>query len=61
MARRSLARATPLAKGLSAPTVVRLKALWQQEYEAWSQRSLRAAVILRKRARDEMTHGHLHR
>jgi transposase-like protein len=30
----------PDAKGLSANTVTRLKAVWQQEYEAWSQRSL---------------------
>jgi putative transposase len=30
----------PQAKGLSAATVTRLKAVWQQEYEAWSQRSL---------------------
>jgi len=28
------------APGLSATTVTRLKAVWQQEYEAWSQRSL---------------------
>ncbi len=30
----------PEAPGLSASTVVRLKAVWQQEYEAWSRRSL---------------------
>lgn len=30
----------PDAKGLSANTVTRLKAVWQQEYDAWSQRSL---------------------
>ena len=30
----------PQAKGLSATTVTRLKAVWQQEYEAWGQRSL---------------------
>jgi putative transposase len=30
----------PQAKGLSAATVTRLKGVWQQEYEAWSQRSL---------------------
>ncbi len=30
----------PDAKGLSANTVTRLKAVWQQEYEAWSKRSL---------------------
>jgi transposase-like protein len=30
----------PQAKGLSAPTVTRLKAVWQQEYEAWGKRSL---------------------
>jgi putative transposase len=30
----------PQAKGLSAPTVTRLKAVWQQEYDAWSKRSL---------------------
>lgn len=30
----------PQAKGLSAATVTRLKAVWQQEYEAWSKRSL---------------------
>jgi len=30
----------PQAKGLSAPTVTRLKAGWQQEYEAWGKRSL---------------------
>jgi transposase-like protein len=28
------------APGLSATTVTRLKAVWQQEYEAWSKRSL---------------------
>jgi putative transposase len=30
----------PEAPGLSASTVVRLKEAWQQEYEAWSKRSL---------------------
>jgi putative transposase len=30
----------PQAKGLSATTVTRLKAVWQQEYEAWGRRSL---------------------
>src|SRR5215471_18198453 len=30
----------PDAKGLSANTITRLKAVWQQEYEAWSKRSL---------------------
>jgi transposase-like protein len=30
----------PQAKGLSAPTVTRLKAVWQQEYSGWSRRSL---------------------
>ena len=30
----------PDAKGLSANTVTRLKAVWQQEYEAWGKRSL---------------------
>jgi putative transposase len=30
----------PQAKGLSATTVTRLKAVWQQEYEAWGKRSL---------------------
>jgi transposase-like protein len=30
----------PDAKGLSAPTVTRLKAVWQQEHEAWGRRSL---------------------
>jgi transposase-like protein len=30
----------PDAKGLSANTVTRLKAVWAQEYEAWSKRSL---------------------
>jgi transposase-like protein len=30
----------PQAKGLSATTVTRLKAIWQQEYEAWGRRSL---------------------
>ena len=30
----------PEAPGLSASTVVRLKQVWQDEYEAWSQRSL---------------------
>ena len=30
----------PDAKGLSPNTVTRLKAVWQQEYDAWSQRSL---------------------
>jgi transposase-like protein len=28
------------AKGLSAPTVTRLKSIWEQEYAAWSRRSL---------------------
>lgn len=31
----------PAAPGLSATTVVRLKAVWQEVYEAWSQRDLR--------------------
>src|SRR5262249_50256526 len=30
----------PQAKGLSAATVTRLKSVWQQEYDAWSKRSL---------------------
>jgi len=30
----------PDAKGLSATTVTRLKALWEQEYQDWSKRSL---------------------
>ena len=30
----------PDAPGLSASTVVRLKEVWQAEYEAWSERSL---------------------
>jgi transposase-like protein len=30
----------PNAPGLSATTVTRLKAVWQQEYDAWSKRSL---------------------
>ena len=30
----------PEAPGLSASTVVRLKAVWQQDFEAWSERSL---------------------
>lgn len=30
----------PQAKGLSATTVTRLKALWEQEYQDWSKRSL---------------------
>jgi putative transposase len=30
----------PQAKGLSAATITRLKAVWQQEYDAWSKRSL---------------------
>jgi len=30
----------PQAKGLSATTVTRLKAVWAEEYEAWSKRSL---------------------
>lgn len=30
----------PDAKGLSATTVTRLKSIWQEEYQAWSQRSL---------------------
>ena len=30
----------PDAKGLSATTVTRLKALWEQEYQGWSKRSL---------------------
>ena len=28
------------APGLSASTVVRLKEVWQQDYEVWSKRSL---------------------
>jgi putative transposase len=32
----------PDAPGLSATTVTRLKAVWQQEYDAWSKRSLAA-------------------
>lgn len=31
----------PDAKGLSANTVTRLKAVWQDEYQAWSKRSLK--------------------
>ena len=31
----------PQAKGLSATTVTRLKAVWQEEYQAWSKRSLK--------------------
>ena len=31
----------PQAKGLSATTVTRLKAVWQDEYQAWSKRSLK--------------------
>jgi len=30
----------PQAKGLSAATVTRLKAVWQEEYDGWSKRSL---------------------
>jgi putative transposase len=30
----------PQAKGLSAPTITRLKAVWAAEYDAWSKRSL---------------------
>jgi transposase-like protein len=30
----------PQAKGLSAPTITRLKAVWAEEYDAWSKRSL---------------------
>ena len=30
----------PEAKGLSAATITRLKAVWAQEYDAWGQRSL---------------------
>ncbi|HEY7329645.1 MAG TPA: IS256 family transposase, partial [Gemmataceae bacterium] len=30
----------PQAKGLSATTVTRLKAVWQEEYDGWSKRSL---------------------
>ena len=30
----------PQAKGRSATTVTRLKAVWQEEYDAWSKRSL---------------------
>ena len=30
----------PEAKGLSATTVTRLKGIWQEEYQAWSKRSL---------------------
>ena len=30
----------PDAKGLSATTVTRLKGIWQEEYQAWSKRSL---------------------
>jgi transposase-like protein len=31
----------PQAKGLSATTVTRLKGVWQEEYQAWSKRSLK--------------------
>jgi transposase-like protein len=31
----------PQAKGLSATTVTRLKTVWQDEYQAWSKRSLK--------------------
>jgi putative transposase len=31
----------PQAKGLSATTVTRLKGVWQDEYQAWSKRSLK--------------------
>jgi transposase-like protein len=31
----------PQAKGLSATTVTRLKGIWQDEYQAWSKRSLK--------------------
>lgn len=31
----------PQAKGLSATTVTRLKVVWQEEYQAWSKRSLK--------------------
>jgi putative transposase len=31
----------PQAKGLSATTVTRLKAVWQVEYQAWRKRSLK--------------------
>src|SRR5262249_54152223 len=30
----------PDAKGLSASVVTRLKGIWQEEYQAWSKRSL---------------------
>ena len=30
----------PDAKGLSATTITRLKAVWEQEYQEWNQRSL---------------------
>jgi putative transposase len=30
----------PEAKGLSAPTITRLKGVWQQEYQDWSKRSV---------------------
>jgi len=31
----------PQAKGLSATTITRLKGIWAEEYQAWSQRSLK--------------------
>src|SRR5882724_6954009 len=31
----------PAAKGLSASTITRLKEVWQQEFQQWSQRSLK--------------------
>src|SRR5262249_48788093 len=38
----------PDAKGLSATTITRLKGIWQDEYEQWNQRSLKAAVTARR-------------
>jgi transposase-like protein len=37
----------PQAKGLSATNVVRLKSSWEQEWKAWSQRSLTRLLIVR--------------
>ena len=33
------------ARGLSATTITRLKAVWEQEYQAWSKRSLAHPVL----------------
>ena len=46
------------AKGLSATTITRLKSIWQEEYQAWSQRSLGGqAVRVRVGRRHALQHS----